>query len=129
MNRVVYVAAPFGAKERVRALYSALRRAGHMVAFDWTRCDDQEVPEEERKAYLSECATIDLAAAAGAQVTVVLADAGATRGAWVELGAALANGRTVILVGCDDAMIFAHHPNVVRVSTDEQAVKIVGGVP
>lgn len=105
LSKKVYVAAKFTEKDRVRALYTALKEAGHTITFDWTT---GEVVGNELEAFRA--AQNDLAGVHDADVVVLLPHA-YSRGAYVELGYALALNKKIIVVGGPeyrDLSVFLH---------------------
>lgn len=66
-----------------------------------------------------------VAEASRATVTLVYREpADILKGAFVEAGAALASGRRIIVVGCDE-MSFVRHPNAATAASLEEALAIV----
>lgn len=83
----VFVAARFGQKEKVRALYEELEKRGHEVIFDWTKhkpikpyIDNQELSAR----YSNE----DIMGVFDCDIFILLADEAGT-GMHIEFGAAL----------------------------------------
>jgi hypothetical protein len=118
-----YVAASLKDEAAARAVMDALRGRGHEITFDW-------VAEEERGAQWGEdkrreVAQLEIDGVRAADAVVFIAPGG--RGAHCELGAALALGAPVLLVGVWEFSLFYYHPNVTwlrgvlrRDLTDEQ---------
>lgn len=104
MGLKVYVASKFEEKERVREVMNLLRAVGHEITHDWT-----QVEQFTRLAAMK-----DLRGVTDADVLVGIFEKPLKyKGAYVELGAALALGKPVYILG-DAARkcIFLKHPNV-----------------
>ena len=122
----VYVASRLENAAAVRVMYAVLHDAGLQVAYDWTRDGDvrgrgvmarREVSEKEIRAVRE------------SDALVLLCPGG--RGAHVELGAALALGIAVVVVGPIDGLsdpAFYSHPRVARVADAPQAVAFLLGL-
>jgi hypothetical protein len=91
----VYVAGPSHAWRKIRQSMARLRDVGHVVTYDWTveveasrvmGEVDQDYSDEERGTY----AAMDLSAVADAEVVWVQCSDFPTRGAWAEMGFAIA---------------------------------------
>ena len=104
----VYVATKFENKDQTRHVIARLEAAGYHVTYDWTQSEQ----------FSQEQAIADLRGVLQADFVVVLAEQHvAYKGTYVELGAALASGTTVYLVGNGmDACVFANHPLVRRMA-------------
>lgn len=108
--RSVYVAGPSREIERSEHVMARLRASGLQITYDWAaavrRIEGRGTAltdaEQEREAHA------DLAGVASADVVVVLAPTDGISGCWVEMGAALALCRPVILsLGeCPVRMVF-----------------------
>ena len=116
---LVYVAGKWEDKERVRAVMEELIATGHRVTHDWTT-------EEGSDSY-TERALNDLRGVwfADALVIVAVNTELPYRGTLVELGAALALGKPVYVIGGkgwftsekdETGMIFTSHPLVQPIS-------------
>lgn len=99
----VYVAGASAELERARSAMRDLRGYGCEITFDWTQAVEKfgslgAVLSEEEKA---QCARNDLDGVRAAEVVLFLTpeDKALTLGMWVELGAALALGKTLVLTG------------------------------
>lgn len=101
--------------------WRALRAAGEPIISTWI--DEAEVGATSDWPDLwIRC----VGEASCAAVTIVYAEAGEVlKGAWVEVGAALACGRRVIAVCVDEFSVF-HHPSIERSSTIEEALRLAG---
>lgn len=104
----VYIAASLGGLDEAKAVMQAVRQAGGHITYDWT--EGGRVTDLATDAPRVSSAEIEGVRAA--DVLVLLIPGG--RGAHVELGAALALGLPVIVVGGHHDEIFYHHPLVVR---------------
>ena len=103
-----YVAGKFENKEEIKVLQNELRKGGHIITVDWTwhKYDDPGYP--------SQYAVEDIigASSCDAYVGVFKEDVG-YKGALVEMGAALAFGKKVYLIGhAIDSCLFVGHPFV-----------------
>lgn len=91
-----------------------------MVAYDWTRVEGNQLDYywSNNKDRATEIAVEEIAAATNADLTVVLMPAPASGlGCWIEMGAALAAGKQVVLSGPTRESIFWYHP-LVRIVSD-----------
>ena len=108
MGLRVYVASKWENKQRVREIMYMLQAVGHEITYDWTTC---EVSNRQQ-------AILDLRGVADADVFVGIFEQEASyKGALVELGAALALGKPVYILGDASVTrdcIFLKHPHVRR---------------
>ena len=108
MGLKIYVAGKYEEKERIREVMNILRGVGHTITVDWTE-DAQNTRQQAIK---------DLRGVADADIYVGVFEKDLPyKGALVELGAALALGKPVYILG--DAVhvkncIFLRHPAVRR---------------
>ena len=116
----VYVASKWENKKRVQEVMSLLKASHHEITYDWTHC---EVSNREQ-------AILDLRGVAEADVVIgIFEDDVAYKGALVEVGAALALGKPVYVVGnapVVDLCIFFKHPNV-HLGEDKFLLDFCGG--
>lgn len=123
----VYVAGRWTRRAEAWAVMRALEARGHRITHDWTvKEDNAEMPEGERQDYYALCAAADVDGVLDADAFVLLHD-DACRGAFVELGIALAHGVRVIVVGggtcpVTTAPIFYWLPEVEHVADVPQAL-------
>lgn len=105
----IYVASKWENKLRVQEIQQLLRMAGNTITYDWTNC---ELPQNRAQAIM------DLRGVADADVFVGVFEQDVRyNGALVELGAALALGKPVYLLGDAPVLnkcIFVKHPHVRR---------------
>jgi nucleoside 2-deoxyribosyltransferase len=103
-----YVAASLKHEAAAKAVMDALRARGHEITFDWVAEEERGVEwtDEKRRAV----AEMEIDGAADADALVFIAPGG--RGAHCELGAALALGVPVLLVGDWEFSLFYYHPGV-----------------
>lgn len=109
----LYIAAPTGYVGTVERLRDDLVAAGHMISHDWTL----EVRERDRGRLIatrSEIAATDLRGVFTADALIALFMSDGARGAYVEVGAALARGIPVLWIERDasDHCVFQSHPGV-----------------
>lgn len=116
----LYVAGGTDDVERVQTVQAALTELGFELTYDWTLLGD--VRQDPSMARVVAGGAID--AASRAELIVVLADR-AGRGAWVELGAALAGGAKALVVAPARGSVFTQHPSVEVVGSPEDAIDLV----
>lgn len=110
----VYVAGASAERlTRARPAILALRAGGVRVTHDWTFDPGFEAPRVTRRMGV-DAALRDLAGVATADVLLFLSPRLPTRGAWVELGYALARGLDVVVAEpCEDifaSLVEGHYP-------------------
>ena len=107
----IYVATKWENREYARQVMDALKERGHYIAYDWTQ-QEQESPAQ---------ADADICGVLRANWLLILAsEPAAYKGVYVELGAALAHGIPVLLVGDGlDACLFSKHPLVTKMSLEQ----------
>lgn len=106
MRSTVYVAGSRHERESVRAIQLGLMDMGFMIAFDWTGAEGSVLPshagghEGEDLLFWRRIAEAELAAVDRADfVVAVMSPEGRGRGMFIEIGAALGQGKSVYLVG------------------------------
>lgn len=100
-------------------LWRDLRKAGYRIISSWI--DHERITDKAKQRELAETCIRE---ASEADVTVVLCHPGENlKGVLVEIGAALASGRTVRCLGKNDMlrMVFPAHPRWVNCTTHEEA--------
>jgi nucleoside 2-deoxyribosyltransferase len=119
-----YIASGLPNAESVRDLRDLLVRAGHVHTYDWTEHGSVAHGGPSLMCKTAEC---ELHGVLTADVVIVLLPGG--RGTHVEMGAALASGKRVLLVGdaarLNDPCAFYHHPRVVRVTDPSQSTRFL----
>lgn len=125
---MIYVAAKFEEKERVRDAYALLRTAGHEITCDWTKEDDTGKTGDELDRYHAECAERDLEGVAEADALVIFPHENG-KGLYVELGVALAAAIPIICVSEDGTLpncVFLKVEDVRHVRTIDEAIRVLG---
>jgi len=110
----VYVAAKFENKEEVRAVYALLLQAGHTITVDWTvEPGEGDLGSEDYHKLQEEWAIKDAQGVIDCDVLVMLPH-DRSKGAYAELGMAIALGKKSILVLPEKPFncVFFHHPLV-----------------
>lgn len=117
----VYVATSFANYRAAREAQVKLRAKGHHITHDWTVEVDREVHD------FAACAVLDVEGVRTARALLYLAMP-QCRGALVELGIAMALGKTCVVVdGEEDTCLFvAHYPAIVHVPDIDAAVAYLG---
>lgn len=112
INRV-YVAGRFEEKELVRQVQESLRKLNYIIQLDWTW------HERSDHGFPSQYAIEDILGASTADIYVgIFLRSHSYKGALVEMGAALGNGKKVIIVGhAIDTCIFVGHPLAAQFET------------
>lgn len=115
MPRTVY---PVGRYRGItRTVVAELKRRGYIIVHDWTKED----PGGTRRS----AAVEDLYAATHCDVVLLMWTDG-MKGAWVEVGAALAVGALVIAIDAKrEDCIFLDHPGVEHVRYLEDAIALM----
>jgi hypothetical protein len=121
----VYVASRYSerGKARTRAAHDAFRNAGHSITHDWTHEDDT-LTGLVKDRYLTECAILDYEGVVDADAFVLLVEP-EMKGAWTELGMALATLRTVIIIGGTHENIFERMPEVHHCDSVDEAMRLL----
>jgi len=111
-----YIGGKWEEREGVRKLQNELRRLGHIITIDWTW------HEEDDPGFPSQYAIEDIVGVTSCDAYVGRFVSKVNyRGALVEMGAALAGGKRVFIIGhAIDSCLFANHPLVQRF--DNEAV-------
>jgi hypothetical protein len=95
----VYVGTKWSRRAEAQAVMAQLRAMGHTITHDWTHEDEMAgATSAVRDAHFRGCALADACGVAEAEVFLLLHDP-AARGAYVELGMAIALGVRVMVVG------------------------------
>jgi len=110
----IYVAGKWEEKETIRKLMNLLESVGHEITCDWTK---HEYPVDNIKETLKAYAIADIQAIADCDILIFYAENNLPyHGAFCEMGAALALGKLVFIVGdAIDSCIFTHHPLVMKI--------------
>ena len=123
--RIYVAASSLERHTRARPAIRALERAGHTVTHDWTHSVDM-LSDNCLSSELRACALDDFYGVHQADCLLLLSPMMPSKGAWVELGIALAGGKRVIVAGTCDC-IFTWLPGVEIVATDCEALARLGG--
>lgn len=112
----VFVSGKIGDDNDVRRVMAALRSRGHEITFDWTAIEHLR-PYEQNQVASAAAAELELNGVATADALILLShDRGV--GMYVELGAALALGKSVFVVASPPARtMFFFHPLVTLVES------------
>lgn len=117
-DRSVYVAGSTRDVERVNAVQDIARAFGCRVTFDWTGAEGEirtdgswdTVPEKG-----AQIASREVQACMDADLIILLfPPTGGGLGCWIEMGAGLASGAEVWVVGQQRDSVFWQHPAVTR---------------
>ncbi len=121
-----YVASNLPNRNMASLMVRALEGAGHECAYDWTEHGSMQTEPDK----WPDVAEAELAGVMRADFVVVLLPGG--RGTHVELGAALAMGTRVFLVGDDELLragsyncVFHFHPAVTRVEAPADVFELL----
>ena len=118
----IYVAARFDNKEAAREAMRQLQCAGHEIVFDWTVHGGAENGSEARRQAMA-----DLGGVASADVFVLLA-AENMRGAFVEMGVAMAYYKRIYVVNSPGNTIFYSHPLIHHVKSIDEVINKLRGL-
>ena len=108
----VFVAGKWESREKIRVVMAKLETLGYVNAHDWT----------EHKVFGYTASELDMAGVAQCDIFIFVADEPLNfRGAYAELGAAIALNKRIILVGKGaDHCIYSLHPLVEHVDSLEE---------
>ena len=110
-HATVYVAGSSAEWETVSGCVEGLKKAGILVTHDWTqqvrvaRAEDKS-NKDYPPSYRKTLAWDDLQGVLSARFLWLVTPKGSTIGAWVELGAAMASGKTIVVSGDASSCIF-----------------------
>jgi len=122
----VYLSARSSDLAKARAAMERLHCAGHTITHDWTRPVELHEAEPGNDETLAACGRADIEGVIAAEVVVVLINSphGPGTGAAVEMGAAFATGRSVILVETHGPVgAWARHPFRLMASARVESLK------
>lgn len=124
-SRLIYIAAPFHAREEARELKDLLEAAGHVVTSTWitSHLDNYaDLSSEE----LSHEANHDAEGVGRCEILILLNNAGLSTmgGMHVELGLAIAWNKRVMIIG-EPSNLFHHLPGIKTVRSSTEAVEMV----
>ncbi|MEU8799794.1 hypothetical protein [Spirillospora sp. NPDC048819] len=124
----IYVAARFEERERVRKVYEALERRGHMITEDWT-VHDAAKPYADNGSLVSKYAVQDVDAVRESDVFMLLTSPVAGGGSSTEFGVALCSnllfGRPLIYIVGEhtEANLCFYHPAVRKRKDIDQVLR------
>lgn len=123
----IYVAGKWGNRERVRYWHKVLRDNGHRITCDWT---DHEYPEVGQEHLLRWYAVADINGVVACDLLIaIFQEEYRYRGALVEMGAALALGKPVWVLGeAERSCIFMEHPLVTTMRTEHELLSRIEGL-
>lgn len=120
-----YVAGKYQERDCVRLVFKELEALGHIITVDWTNHDIYPNDAVEQKLGLFAHDDIEGVREADAFIGCLLNDH-VYKGLWCEMGAALALGKPVYLVGsAGDSCIFANHKLVKKFKTFQELYSFV----
>jgi hypothetical protein len=119
----IYVATQFANREQAADVMRELRARRHVVTQD----SDAGLAGVERDRYLTACAKRDFHGVRDCDVFLLL-DAPECRGAYTELGMALALEKGVVVVDGPRRNIFLQIPTVVHCASIGEAMDLIAGV-
>lgn len=110
----VYVAGKFEDRENIRSIYHILKQYGHTIALDWT---NHEHPKSDKEQEQWAIADIEGVKQCDTLIAIFSKDY-RYRGALIEVGAALALGKPVIIIGSNEnSSTLLHHPLVTKLDS------------
>ena len=116
----IYVGAKYCERGAAKRLMAELVRQGHKITVDWTNYTKEDA--ESLTFYAQE----DIRGVKQANVAIfIFENPHKYKGCWVEMGAALAKGRKVILIGkAGQSCVFVSHPKVMTISSMDNFLKL-----
>jgi len=131
MSEKVYLAGRFSRRDEFKTLADEIVAAGHQVTSRWLYSDDHHLELDRAQLPAAAAAIRDLEDVRAATVCIAFTEEPegpqGRGGRHVELGAALALGMRVIVVG-EPEHIFHLLPDVVQVGSAEAALAALGQV-
>lgn len=125
----IYIAAKFENREPVQVLRDHLRKLGHTVTYDWTVAENQYTADYFGNPDQKLVALFDLRGATSCDVMVIYPHIKG-RGQYVEMGAALALGKPVLLMPHEPMVcVFFDHPCVFKVTAEEDVIDFISHLP
>lgn len=121
-RQTVFVSGPLAYVGNVRAVQVECERRGWTVNYDWTKHGHDGAVRDESSEVQEKVAEEEVLAASDCDLLVSVQAKDAGRGTYVEMGAALAMGTPVLIVGInieDDFMNFRNHPLVTTTTLAE----------
>lgn len=118
----VFVAGRWSDRERIREIMSLVQALGHTITRDWTAI---AVADDDMAGH-REIALGDLEGVRQAEIFIFVADQDFQwRGAYAELGAAIALGKPCYIIGdYADKCIYVYHPLVQKVKSIEEVFNV-----
>ena len=118
----IYVASKWQDREIIKQIQKDIELAGHSISYDWT--DHSFDPVAGTKKDLERLAVEDIQGVINADLLIVYAVFHYSyEGAFCEMGAALALGKPIYVVGyAIDSCIFINHPLVKQFETVMEAI-------
>lgn len=116
-----YVMGKWEEREEIRKLQAELRRLGHIITIDWTWHN------EDDPGFPSQYAVEDIIGACSADACVGrFINKHNYKGALIEMGASLASGKRVYIIGhAIDSCLFVGHPLVQKFDTELEFLSFV----
>lgn len=118
----IYVAARFDNKEEAIEAMHRFWGEGHEISYDWTVHEGAEYGAEASRQ-----AMLDLGGVATADVFVLLASEN-MRGAFIELGVAMALYKRIYVVNSPGNTIFYSHPLIHHVKSIDEVINKLRGL-
>lgn len=118
VRRKVYVAGSTRDVERVNAVQATARAFGCDITFDWTGPEGEirtDGPWDTASEQGARIALREIEACRDADLIILLfPPSGGGLGCWIEMGAGLASGGEIWVVGAQRDSVFWQHPAVMR---------------
>jgi len=117
----IYVMGKWEEHQRIKDIMIKLENAGHRITCDWTNHNYED------KGYPVQYAIDDITGVVRADLVIGIFTSNYNyRGALVELGAALAFDKRVIVVGhAIDSCMFSNHPLITHLNTVDELWEVI----
>lgn len=120
MAKRIYISGRSTVRDGVESAIKTLRDSGFEITFDWTKFPRIIYKDEPERA--KEYSLIELAAIDSADVFILISDEAGT-GMYVEMGYAIAKGKSIYVVGeWNTKPMFMYHPHVIKLKTIEAVI-------
>lgn len=119
MSMKLYIAGKWSEREEIKKIMEMFELRGHIITVDWTN----HIHSTKSKEYAIE----DIQGVKDCDVLIAYMKTPGIfyKGCWVEIGAALALDKRVIIIGHEVSSVFLGHPNIHVFNSKEEALSFI----